>query len=141
MQMEYDCYGIGNALVDMEIQVPESFLQKHNIQKGVTELVNEEKLKKLLSCLDLDQLKEKRSGGSAANSMLALAQFGGRSYYACKVADDELGKFFHDDLIREGVYSNHNHFGQGTTGKCLVFITEDAERSMYTYLKIEIPLY
>jgi sugar/nucleoside kinase (ribokinase family) len=131
-----DVYCIGNALVDIEVQVTDTFLSQHGIEKGLMTLVEEERQNELLVLLEQLQIK-KASGGSAANTALAIAQFGGKSYYACKVARDSYGEFFREDLIREGVQCN-NAMGLdgGKTGKCLVMVTPDAERTLNTYLGI-----
>ena len=77
-------------------------------------------------------------GGSAANSIIAVAQFGGSSYYSCKVANDESGNFYREDLKANKVDSNldHQELASGITGKCLVMTTEDASRTMNTFLGI-----
>ena len=77
-------------------------------------------------------------GGSAANSIIAVSQFGGSSYYSCKVANDELGNFYQKDLKNNGVDSNlhSENLEKGITGKCLVMTTEDASRTMNTFLGI-----
>lgn len=100
-------------------------------------LVDEERQNYLMEVIDTEQAK-KQCGGSAANTVIAVSQFGGRSYYSCKVADDELGHFFLDDLKEAGVDHNldHKNLEQGITGKCLVMVTEDAERTMNTFLGI-----
>jgi sugar/nucleoside kinase (ribokinase family) len=75
-------------------------------------------------------------GGSAGNTVVALAQLGGRSFYSCRVADDELGAFYREDLVTNGVATNLTHTkpAAGQTGSCLVMVTPDAERSMSTFL-------
>lgn len=77
-------------------------------------------------------------GGSAANSIIAVSQFGGSSYYSCKVANDDLGNFYKKDLSANGVDSNlqTEELESGITGKCLVMTTEDASRTMNTFLGI-----
>src|SRR5690606_17078401 len=77
-------------------------------------------------------------GGSAGNTVIALSQFGGNSYYSCKVGNDELGHFYMNDMKDAGVSHNLNedNLSDGITGKCLVMVTEDAERTMNTYLGI-----
>ena len=134
---KYDVYGIGNALVDMEFQVEDSFFHENAIDKGLMTLVDEERQNTLMSVIDQGKTKMK-SGGSAANTIIALSQFGGKGYYSCKVADDFLGDFYLNDLEAAGVKSNlHNKSrASGITGKCLVMITPDAERTMNTYLGI-----
>lgn len=131
----YDIYGIGNALVDSEYRVQDAELESLSVEKGAMTLIDEERRAELLR--QLGELPGHRaSGGSAANTMIAAAQMGSRCFYSCKVADDELGKFYLKDLADCSVDSNRNHSpsGAGTTGTCLVLITPDAERSMSTYL-------
>ncbi|MBF0361301.1 MAG: adenosine kinase [Oligoflexia bacterium] len=133
---KYDVYGIGNALVDIEVQVQPQFFEELKIHKGVMTLIEQKRQKEILSKINGQALK-KASGGSAANSMLTIAQFGGNSYYACKVADDDLGDFFHADLLRGGVETNGSIIrDKGDTGTCLVMVTPDADRTMNTYLGI-----
>ncbi|HAZ13480.1 MAG: sugar kinase [Bdellovibrionales bacterium GWA2_49_15] len=133
----YDVYGLGNALVDMEFEVTDSFLQKMKIEKGLMTLVDEARQNEIIEAIH--GLQHKRScGGSAANTVIAVSQLGGRSFYSCKVANCELGDFYYQDLMREGVHNNWSGKGrpQGTTGRCMVFITPDAERTMNTHLGI-----
>ncbi|MGV6807133.1 MAG: adenosine kinase, partial [bacterium] len=74
-------------------------------------------------------------GGSAANTVIALSHFGGRGFFACRVADDENGRIYLEGLEEAGVqYPNHEPLPQGESGRCLVLISPDAERSMNTYL-------
>jgi len=133
---KYHVFGIGNALVDMEFLVNEDWLNKMNIEKGVMTLVDEKRQHELMNELDPFAAK-KFCGGSAANTMIAISQFGGRSFYTCRVSGDELGEFYFEDLVREGVFTNlSSRRPEGITGKCMVFITPDAERSMNTFLGI-----
>lgn len=132
----YDVYALGNALVDMEFIVDDSFLQRHRIDKGNMTLVDEPRLDELLN--SLHGLEPKRSsGGSAANTLIAAQAFGSRTFYSCKVADDDTGAFFLQDLRAIGVETNAQRPSDGAkSGRCLVLITPDAERSMSTFLGI-----
>ncbi len=132
---KYHVYGMGNALVDMEFKVEDQFIESNEVKKGLMTLVEEARQTELLSSLGRFPLK-KACGGSAANSVIAISQFGGNSYYSCKVASDEMGKFYVEDLQNEGVATNQHPGTTGTTGKCLVMVTPDAERTMNTYLGI-----
>jgi sugar/nucleoside kinase (ribokinase family) len=137
MATKYDVYAIGNALVDMEYEVDDNFLLHHRIDKGHMTLVDEERQNQLLDALG-GVPKKQQCGGSAANSIIALAQFGGKGFYSCKVASDPIGNFYFQDLQDNGVDSNlrtqlHH---SGITGKCLVMVTPDAERTMNTFLGI-----
>lgn len=140
MQKSYHVYGIGNALVDMEYSVDDTFIERHAIAKGHMTLVDEER--QALLTMDLAGIEAKRgSGGSAANTVIAVSGFGGRTFYSCKVADDEAGRFFVRDLETAGVATNaHSHEESGVTGRCLVLITPDAERTMNSYLGISVSL-
>lgn len=133
---KYHVYGMGNALVDMEFEVVESFLQEMNIEKGLMTLVEENRQKEIVQ--NMHGIEHKRnSGGSAANTIIAVNQLGGQCFYSCKVAQDEVGDFFMKDLAELGVKTNlNNHREDGTTGRCLVFVTPDADRTMNTYLGI-----
>lgn len=132
---KYQVYGIGNALVDMEIEVTPEYLQEMSVEKGLMTLVDQERQNELLQ--KVDGHKHRRScGGSAANTIIAVSQFGGKSFYSCKVANDEPGEFYINDLLENGVVINSTPRESGTTGKCMVFITPDADRTMNTYLGI-----
>ena len=130
----YDVYGLGNALVDMEYRVDDAFLDRHGIAKGHMTLVEEAFLNRLTD--DLSKRPHERvSGGSAANTALAVQGFGGSAFYSCKVASDDVGRHFLDDLTSAGVATNANAgASEGLTGRCIVLVTDDAERSMNTFL-------
>ncbi len=137
---KFDVYGLGNALVDMEFEIHDQFLQDNNIDKGVMTLVDENQQHELIEQLDTFE-GNKASGGSAANTLIAVSSMGGSSYYSCKVADDDLGHFYLDDLKSANVDCNMDgkHKG-GITGKCLVMVTPDAERTMHTFLGVSSEL-
>ena len=133
---KYAVYGIGNALVDMEFSVEDGFLQEMNVEKGLMTLVDEERQSELLSMLRKAH-GTRACGGSAANTIIAVSQLGGKSFYSCKVADDEMGHFYVGDLTEAGVDTNLREcLCPGITGKCLVMVTPDAERTMNTFLGI-----
>ncbi len=133
---KYHIYGMGNALVDMEIEVTVDFLTHSKVEKGLMTLVDEERQFELLKRVDGHQHK-RTCGGSAANTIIAVSQLGGRSFYSCKVANDESGDFYFTDLLEQGVQTNlRGEREQGVTGKCMVFITPDADRTMNTFLGI-----
>lgn len=136
--MKYDVYGIGNALVDMEFEVTDGFLAEQNIEKGLMTLIEEDHQHQLLKNLkDKFGLIKRAGGGSAANTIVAASQLGGKTFYACKVADDESGDFYMSDLHEAGVTTKLDQVkGDGVTGKCLVMVTSDAERTMNTFLGI-----
>ena len=138
--MKYDIYGIGNALVDKEFEVTDEFLQAEGIEKGMMALIKEEQQVNLLAHLkETFGLKKRAGGGSAANTIVAASQFGSKTFYACKVADDETGEFYMTDLHAAGVKTRLDEIKcvkDGSTGKCMVMVTPDAERTMNTFLGI-----
>lgn len=136
--MKYDVYGMGNALVDKEFEVTDAFLAEQGIEKGLMTLVDEDKHHELLNGLtDTFGLKKRAGGGSAANTIVAISQFGGKTFYACKVANDEFGEFYKNDLHAAGVDTGLGRLSvEGVTGKCMVMVTPDAERTMNTFLGI-----
>lgn len=134
MTARYHVYGLGAALVDTEIDVSDDDLNAMGVEKGLMTLVDETRQQQLLDHLAGHMVHSKRTcGGSAANSIIAVSQFGGRAFYSCKVADDDNGRFYRDDMRGAGV-DCHSQPDGGITGKCLVLITPDAERSMNTFL-------
>jgi len=138
---KYDVYGIGNALVDTEFEVEESFFKQHKVEKGLMTLVDDARQEYLINIINSERIK-KQSGGSAANTVIAVNQFGGNSFYSCKVANDDYGQFYMNDLKASGIHTNLNgtDLPDGTTGKCLVMVTPDADRTMNTFLGISSSL-
>jgi sugar/nucleoside kinase (ribokinase family) len=135
--MKYDVYGIGNALVDIVTEVDHDFFEKNEVEKGLMTLVDEKRQLHLMKAIDMKRSKMS-GGGSAGNTVVAINQFGGKSFYSCLVAKDDLGKFFLEDLKRNGVDTNLNHdlCPDGHTGRCLVMTSPDAERTMNTFLGV-----
>lgn len=134
----YAAYAIGAALIDTEIQVTDNQLQAMNIEKGMMTLVDQARQAEMLSHLS-DQLvrASHASGGSAGNSMIATALMGGPTYMSCKVAHDDDGDIYLADLEQSGVaHGLNDQRKEGVTGKCIVLITPDAERSLNTHLGI-----
>ena len=133
----YDVYGVGSALVDTEIKVNDIFLQQLGIAKGVMTLVDEARQEEILQRFNSGQPEIQRAcGGSAANTVIAQQLFGGASFLSCRTADDEDGHFYRSDLHRAGVAHNPAEKTEDATGKCLVMVTPDAERTMNTCLGI-----
>ena len=137
MSKKYDIYGIGNALVDIVTEVSDEFLQSNNVEKGLMTLIEEDRQDELYNAISKHD-SNKQCGGSAANSIIAVSQFGGKSFYSCKVANDALGQFYLSDLADNGVDCNltADKLSGGITGKCLVMTTPDASRTMNTFLGI-----
>lgn len=131
---QFQVYGIGNALVDIDIEVSECTLDRLNIAKGVMTLIDEDTHHRLLKELDgIEHLKA--CGGSAANTLFTMQQFGAKTFYSCKIGNDEAGDFFYQDLKSQGIHTNlHECDREGITGKCIVMVTPDADRTMNTFL-------
>lgn len=136
--MAYQIVGIGAALVDTEINVTDNDLVQLDIDKGLMTLCDETQQSRYINHLREHIDKAHRAcGGSGANSMIAASQLGCDVHLTCKVANDNDGSFFLSDLERSGVaYNSAKQQLEGTTGKCLVMITPDAERTMNTALNI-----
>ncbi|WP_144394346.1 adenosine kinase [Pleionea sediminis] len=134
---KYHIYGIGNALVDIEVEVSEENLKQLEIEKGIMTLVDEERQNFLLDALPGTH-HHRACGGSAANSVIGAAKLGAKTFYSCKIANDEMGTFYAEDLEREGVNSNLTEQTReaGHTGRCIVMVTPDADRTMNTHLGI-----
>ena len=134
---DYDIYAIGAALVDTEVEVTDSFLIEHSIDKGVMTLVEQSRQAQLVNSLNQNGSKLlKQSGGSACNSVVAASQLGSKAYFGGKIADDDDGRLYADDLTQAGVSHAFSPTDHGVTGKCLVMVTSDAERTMNTYLGV-----
>jgi sugar/nucleoside kinase (ribokinase family) len=138
---KYQIYAAGAALVDTEVVVTNEFLNTHKIDKGVMTLVDEERQFKLLAALDSHHVK-RSSGGSACNTIVAASCFGATGFYSAKVAADDDGQFFIKDLQANGVDFQNTaaSVSVSITGKCLVMVTDDAERTMNTFLGANLEL-
>ncbi len=124
--------GMGNAIVDVICKVNDKFLADNGLTKSTMKLVNEAELKKLLINL---KIEETVSGGSVANTMVGLSQLGNKVGFIGKVSDDKLGGKYEEGLKKEKVdYFYIKKKEQIPTGTCLILITPDSERTMYTFL-------
>lgn len=135
--MSFDVYGVGNALLDIQYDVTEEFLNQHNIGKGLMTYTPHDKQDEIMDAIGDGQLRLVAPGGSVANSMIALSYFGGDGFFSCRVADDDAGKLYWSAMHEAGLASNFDHAPmphEGHTGRCVVQITPDADRTMLTYL-------
>ena len=127
--------GIGNAIVDVISKVNEDFLFKNNLTKGTMKLTfDENEFKNLLSKLKIEKTV---AGGSVANSIVGLSQLNNKVGFIGKINDDDLGNKYQEGLEKEKVnyfYSKKKELLP--TGTCLILITPDSERTMFTYLGI-----
>ncbi len=133
--------GIGNALVDSEYKVSDEELERLKLSKGCMELndsKNHIKLSKSL-CEEHGVVKM-MPGGSVANSLYTLTQFGLNVSFIGKVSSDTTGNYFIDSLKNIGMGLNINQVDNGISGECLVLITPDHERTMYTHLGVSSDL-
>jgi sugar/nucleoside kinase (ribokinase family) len=138
---KFDVYAIGNALVDIEYHATPHRLVELDIDKGVMTLIDEQRQNSLVAQLG-ESHESMTCGGSAANTIIALAQMGARTHLDCRVSSDMTGQIFARDLHDSGVNSNLDFkpLPAGVTGKCLVFVTPDADRTMNTFLGVSAEL-
>lgn len=127
-----DVVGVGNAIVDVLAQAEDEFLAAHAIPKGGMILIDEMQAKKIYAAMAPGV---EVSGGSAANSIACIASLGGKGGFVGKVSKDNLGEIFRHDLRALGVVFDAPALDRGPgTGRCLINVTPDAQRSMTTYL-------
>lgn len=130
----FDVVGIGNALVDVIAHASDDFLGQNGLVKGAMTLIETDRAVELYAALDT---AVEMSGGSAANTMCGVASLGGSATYIGKVNDDDLGDVFGHDLKAVGVPFHGGGVEHGTpTGRCVIVVTPDAERTMNTYLGV-----
>ena len=129
----YDVVAIGNAIVDVLSQAEDAFITETGMTKGSMQL--------MFSPAEADALYAKMgpgieaSGGSAANTVAAIAALGGRSGFIGQVANDQLGEVFAHDIRAAGVtFTTAARDGEPTTARCLIFVTPDGQRTMNTFL-------
>jgi sugar/nucleoside kinase (ribokinase family) len=136
--MAYDVYGVGNALVDIQAKVADKTLVDLGYAKGVMTLVDETAQMRVLSALNSASVT-RCAGGSAANTIVGVADFGGKAAYAGKVASDELGEFWLRDMRNLGVKIEVPQT-TGQSGTSVILITDDAQRTMLTNLGVSSQL-
>lgn len=133
-----DIYAIGQALVDEEYRVPESFINEQGLARGHRTLIDFERSQTLRrNAANYGELVSRMNGGSGANSITAAAQLGAQCHFSCHLGDDTEGDFYLDELKASGVRIDaRDRVTNGHTGVCLVMVTPDAERTMNTYIGI-----
>ncbi|MEL7264808.1 MAG: adenosine kinase [Planctomycetota bacterium] len=134
-----DVYGVGNALVDIQARVTDALLVESGYDKGIMTLVDDETQASLLHRLDGLPLN-RCAGGSAANTIVGIADLGGKASYVGKTAADETGDFFLGDMRQLGVQIDTPPASEGRTGTCAIMITDDAQRTMVTNLGVSATL-
>ncbi len=138
----YDLLTIGNALVDILAHTDEAFIaeqdRKHGMKKGSMNLIDEARALELYAVMPA---AIEVSGGSAGNTMAGFASFGGRGAYIGKVADDQLGEIFRHDMKAQGVTHSTAPLTAGApTGRSMILITPDGQRTMNTFLGAAVSL-
>lgn len=136
MTKRFDVVGIGNAMVDVLARCDDGFLAEAGVEKGIMQLIDMERAVDLYGRVGPAR---EISGGSAANTIAVIAALGGSTAYVGKVKDDQLGTIFAHDLRAQGaVYETPlaPASEEAETGRCIVLVTPDGERSMNTYLGV-----
>jgi sugar/nucleoside kinase (ribokinase family) len=129
---KYDVLGIGNAIFDVLVQADESFLGRHGMTKGGMALIDEARATAIYQ--DMGPATE-MSGGSAANTIVGVANLGARAAYVGKIRDDQIGRLYAHDIRAAGVAFETKAAAAGpATGCSYILVTPDGERTMNTYL-------
>jgi sugar/nucleoside kinase (ribokinase family) len=135
-EAKYDVLGIGNAIFDVLVQTDEGFLAAHGMAKGSMALIDENSATSIYR--DMGKGTEKAtemSGGSAANTIVGIANLGARAAYVGKVRDDQIGRLYTHDIRAAGVaFETKPAAGGPATGCSYILVTPDGERTMNTYL-------
>src|SRR5437588_8645005 len=131
-QAKYDVLGIGNAIFDVLVQTDEGLLAAHGMTKGGMSLIDEARAAAIYR--DMGPAVE-MSGGSAANTIVGIANLGARAAYVGKVKDDQIGRLYTHDIRAAGVAFETKAASDGpATGCSYILVTDDGERTMNTYL-------
>lgn len=139
---QYDVIAVGNAIVDILARVEDGFLEKHGIPRAGMMLVDEAKAAEIYGDMGRDGATVECSGGSAANTLAALSALGANTAFIGKTKDDTLGNVFRHDIKNIGVDFETATAKQGAaTGRCIIAVTPDGERSMSTYLGVCADVY
>jgi len=130
--VRFDVCGIGNAIVDILVDSDDAFLEEQKIIKNSMNLIDENRAEELYKNMNNAVTA---SGGSVANAVAAIASLGGNPCYIGKVKNDDLGAVFSNDMEKLGVHIPTELSKEGpSTARCMIFVTDDAARSMCTYL-------
>ena len=131
---KFDVYGVCNPLIDLLSHIPDSFLNERGLEKNSMNLMSLEDQQTLLMALAAQRLSvEFAAGGSGANSMIGIAQLGGRTAFTGKIGKDEHGRIYREKLEDSGVHASLGE-GDGVTGSSLILVSDDGARAMNTYL-------
>lgn len=124
---------IGNAIVDMQFEVTDKEITDLQLEKGTMTLVVDDVQDKVLQMMG-NRTKYISSGGSAANTVIAFSSFGGKSAYKTMIGDDNDGAFYVEEFQNLGIILDAPIDENDHTGRCIVMITPDSERTMLTSL-------
>lgn len=125
-----DIVAMGDAIVDVIASCNDEFLERHGLPKGSMQLLSPEKADRLYAAMGVAR---EMSGGSAANSMAGIAAMGGNAAFIGQIAEDQLGLIFEHDMHALGVhFDTPPLIGGPPTGRCLILVTPDAQRTMNT---------
>lgn len=139
---QYDVIAVGNAIVDILARVDDDFLEKHGIPRAGMQLVDEATANAIYEDMGREGATVECSGGSAANTLAALAALGADTAFIGKTKDDHLGNLFRHDIKNIGVDFETAPAEEGSaTGRCIIAVTPDGERSMSTYLGVCADVY
>lgn len=136
--MPFDVYAVGHALVDIQARVSDEILAATGFHKGIMTLVDEAAQQRVLKALTGLAI-HRCAGGSAGNTVMGIADFGGRAAYAGKVGNDEIGEFCVADMRKIGVTIDVP-MASAQTGTSVILITSDAQRTMLTHLGVSSSL-
>lgn len=132
MTAQFDVLGIGNAIVDMIALADDDFLVAQNLIKGSMQLIDEARAQALFEAMGP---MTHTSGGSAANTIAALASLGAKPAFIGKVKNDDAGHRFAHDIRSLNVAFPTKPASDGpSTAMCLIAVSPDGERTMSTYL-------
>ena len=135
MKTEFDVLGVGNVLMDIIAPVPDKFLAENVIEKGSMTLIDEPRALALNKALKTADKVREVAGGSAANTMFGIGALGLRVAYLGNVANDDVGRRMSDGMAKGGVdFSSQPKTSGPASGRCLIAVTPDGERSMSTFL-------
>ncbi len=128
----YDVCAVGNAIVDVLSPCDDAFLAAQSLTPGSMQLVDETQSAALYDAMAAGV---EASGGSAGNTVAGVGSFGGLAAYIGKVAPDTLGQVFSHDIRAAGVHFDTPVLEGGAgTGRCLINVTPDGQRTMCTFL-------
>ena len=133
--MKFDILGVGNALVDETFYVEKSFVDSTDLFFNQFKSISFQDQEDILAGLPSDLAPDVVCGGSTTNSLAATSNFGSSCAHICQLANDERGKLYENNLKENGIVSVNSFYHEEVrTGRCLVFITPNSERTMGTYL-------